>query len=74
MGTRKPWTFAEASEESAHIQRVAHSGKLGNFNDSPECFAGYCAMQAKFAELDGFGDLAGLMRRAESFYRGKVVR
>lgn len=67
MGTRKARSEDETREELRYIQRTASAKSFGNFRNSVECFGEYVAMQAKFADADGFHGMAAAMRHAAKF-------
>ncbi len=53
MGKARPMTWTEANEESAYIRSIDPKNPGKVFLNDPECFAGYCRMQAKHALRSG---------------------
>jgi len=62
MGKRKPNTKIEWEIELSYIQRIAETNDLSSFNNNLITFKNYVNMQAKFAEEDGYKELADKMR------------
>ena len=66
MGSRKPYPREWWEEETQFIESESRKRfRMGEFSS-------YCCMQARFADKDGFSDLAERIRTAERVpYTGK---
>ena len=66
---RKKQDHAHWAGEWAYVASVDPGAPGKDFRHRPDVFAGYCEMQARFAEDDGFGVVARDMRAVERLAR-----
>jgi biotin carboxylase len=67
VGTRHIKTREEWQEELAYIRKTAKSKNFKSFNNDPDCFGRYVAMQAEGAAYDDCSDLGEWMLEAAEY-------